>query len=339
MVHVCFCFTDNTGSYHKHPLVALASVFDNTKSRVRAHLICDDTVPPPVREAFTALAARYGQEVVFYPAPEIPQAVLDNVRPCFGKGSLFRLFMPELIREERVLYLDCDIICTLDVREVFEHDLGGAPLAGVADAGLRDNPKSAAYLRNLGLAPDHYINAGVLLMDLEKIRRDFPDYKDATFTAIAESMLLYMDQDAINAYFQQRGIELCRLPEAWNFMTGFTDQAYRDFSEYQNKIIHFTRDKPWKALYPAALLYWRYYALVFSDGQAFAAMETLGEHEHMYLYRFLLRNPKARRMVNRVYQISEQGLMETLLDRIFPSRKREKRRAKKDAANAANRQA
>ncbi len=325
-LHVCFCFTDNSGDYYKHPLVALASVYENTTTPVRAHIVCDESCTESGKKAFLELGARYGQEVLFYAAPSIPQTVLGNVRACFGKGSLFRLFVPELIAEERVLYLDCDVICGLDIRDVFEWDMGEALVAGVVDEPLRDDAKSAAYLRRLGIDPEHYINAGVMLMDLAKLRVACPDYKDFVFAFIAgKKEPRYPDQDGLNSYFQSKNNALCFLPAEYNYLTGHSDKAHLAPCAYAGKILHFTRGKPWKELYPAALSYWKYYARVFSCEAAFAGMERLSQPEHAHLFNFILQNPKVRRMLNRLWRIYERGFGTFLRERLFPAKNRNRR--------------
>jgi len=67
--NVCFCFSDSSGSYYRHPLVALASVFENTKARIRTHILCDESTSSSSKDAFTGLAERYGQEAIIYAAP------------------------------------------------------------------------------------------------------------------------------------------------------------------------------------------------------------------------------------------------------------------------------
>ena len=69
ILNVCFCFSDLSGSYYRHPLVALTSVFENTKARIRAHILCDESASESSRDAFTGLAERYAQEAIIYAAP------------------------------------------------------------------------------------------------------------------------------------------------------------------------------------------------------------------------------------------------------------------------------
>lgn len=321
MIHVCFCFTDNTGTYYRHPLVAFSSILENTKSPVCVHLICDETVSKSAKDAFVQLAERYGHgSVCFYSAPDIPQPVLDNVRGRFGKGTLFRLFIPELIPADKVLYLDCDIVCTLDIKELFDWDIGALPIAGVFDLDGDEN-----YLKKLGLIPKRCINAGVMLMDLKKIRHNHPGFRETTFAFLAAGKMAYLDQDALNRYFQNEGYTIDILPKHYNYFCGGSDRAHRDLKSYSGKILHFTEDKPWNTLYPAALFYWHYYAKVFSHEASFEAMLHLDRHKHSHLYNFILRNAKMRRMLNRIYEVTRQGLVKTVFDRIFPSRRKKKR--------------
>lgn len=325
MLNICLVFTDASGEYYRHPMTALASVFENTKSRVRAHFLVDATVAEQSRRALESLCGRYGHEAVFYQAPEIPARVLKNVRPCFGIGALFRLFIQDLIREDMVLYLDCDIICTTDIADIFAHDMSGSCLGGVPDAGLCREKGNREYLRGIGADPDRYINGGVMLMHLKRLREVCPDFREDIYAMIEARNYAYMEQDAMNIYFRQKGEPPLLLPEKFDFLIGVEDRAYLPLPEYEDKVLHYTRDKPWKALYPAAFFYWKYYAAAFSAEEAFTAMEKLGRHEHEYLYGLTLRHPTLRRTLKRLFDIERQGVWSSALDRLFPGRRKRMR--------------
>lgn len=325
VLNVCFCFTDSSGSYYKHPLVSLTSVFENTKNPVRAHLICDETLTEQARESFQRVAAHYGQEVIIHTAPAVPPSVNTHVSALFGPGSLYRLFMPELIQERLVLYLDCDTVCTMDISDVFATPMDALPAAGALDIGQHDDDHSIQRIKSLGLEPDRYINSGVILFNLDIIRQKYSDYKLSIFASISQKQYKFPDQDAVNVYFQNRTINASVLPEEYNYFIGIADRPYDDISACNGKILHYTREKPWDKFYPAALPYWKYYAIAFSCAEAFRGIESLGKYQYAHLISFVLRNRRTRKMVNRLWQISEQGILETLLDRLIPSRRRKKR--------------
>ena len=84
-------------------------------------------------------------------------------------------------------------------------------------------------------------------------------------------------------------------------------------------------DRPGKALYPGAFLYWKYYCRNLPAADAFAVIEKQKLHEITPMFHYMVRERSARRLFNRCYQISKQGVFETILDRIFQARWKKKR--------------
>ena len=85
---------------------------------------------------------------------------------------------------KRVLWLDCDTIIDGDITELFEMDM-----AGYLYAGCKEYEKS----RTVG----DYINTGVLVMNLEEIRKT-PGFTDSLIDMLNREKLECPDQDAIN---------------------------------------------------------------------------------------------------------------------------------------------
>lgn len=95
--------------------------------------------------------------------------------------------------EERVLYLDVDTIAMFAFDELFEADLQGNLIGGIRE------PKRC-------LDPFVYLNAGVLLMDLEKLRGG--GFGDEMVDIANRKKMKCPDQDAINLICQGRMLEL-----------------------------------------------------------------------------------------------------------------------------------
>lgn len=95
--------------------------------------------------------------------------------------------------EERVLYLDVDTIAMFACDELFDADLAGNVIGGVRE------PKRC-------MDPFMYVNAGVLLMDLEKLRSG--GFGDEMMEIANRRKLKCPDQDAINLICQGRTLEL-----------------------------------------------------------------------------------------------------------------------------------
>lgn len=362
MYHLCFCFTDSSGKYYQHALVSLYSVLSHTKSALCIHIISDHTFTEDKRERFIEICTTYKQKLQLHSLEKIPEQICRNIPKNFGKGSLFRLFIPKLINEDKVLYLDCDIICQIDIKDIFNIDIGDACIGAVLDSAMEDEVLSNGYIKKLGIDPTHYINSGVLLLNITKLKHEYPDLKDTILSIVTQNKLRFPDQDALNYLFPLRAGSLvpplsrakyrerllkkqkygvCRtektesirkrngkiflMPPEFNYSTWPMERGYYPLSHYKNKIIHFTCKKPWDTLYPAALLYWKHYFQLFPMEKAFETLETLELDKFMPLFHLLLKDKKVRRWLSRLHEISSQGLMETLMDRLIPSRRKSKR--------------
>ncbi|WP_330847969.1 glycosyltransferase family 8 protein, partial [Streptococcus suis] len=86
--------------------------------------------------------------------------------------TYFRILLPSQLPElDRILYLDCDILVKGSLNPLWESDLTHHYLAGVNELDmLHDN---SDYRQKIGFTPqDIYVNAGVLLFNLELMRQD-----------------------------------------------------------------------------------------------------------------------------------------------------------------------
>lgn len=120
-----------------------------------------------------------------------------------SKATYYRLLIGDILPEsvDRLLYLDPDIVINKDLTEFYNLDLkgkvlaGGTHLYGVIEMG---------NLSRLLISPTkkhHYINAGVLLIDLAKWRKTVTLSQIMGFIQKNIRFLLLADQDVINALF------------------------------------------------------------------------------------------------------------------------------------------
>jgi lipopolysaccharide biosynthesis glycosyltransferase len=162
-------------------------------------------------------------------------------------AAYYRLLLPELLPPDchRVIYMDCDIHVGRDLAELWTMDMGDCPMGAVHD------PAFADWSR-VGIDPEEgYFNSGVLLLDVERIRRH--GYFAATIEdAVANpEALTWSDQCALNRVFRKRWL---RLEPHWNYLHfhlladirthGLT--AARRIAA--RSIVHFNNyNKPWLA--------------------------------------------------------------------------------------------
>ena len=126
------------------------------------------------------------------------------------KCTLTKL-LPDL---DRILYLDIDTIVVQDLAKLWELDLEGRYMAAV-----REPEKSVVK---------PYYNTGVIMLNLDKIRKDGAD--DILIRKLNKQYYEFPDQDAMNEVFEGRVLDL---QTAYNHAPAFMP------SKQSPKVIHY----------------------------------------------------------------------------------------------------
>ena len=95
-----------------------------------------------------------------------------DVRDYYTITTYYRLFLPDLFPAfSKGLYLDSDIVLLDDVAKLYFTDLGDNLVGAVPDASVQLFSEFSNYVEKV-LNVDHtkYFNAGILLMNLKKLR-------------------------------------------------------------------------------------------------------------------------------------------------------------------------
>ena len=112
-----------------------------------------------------------------------------NTRKRWSYMSLLRLALHEILPEEdRVLWLDIDTIVNADITDLFETELDGCYVAA-AEEPIRSKD------------PFLYFNAGVMILDLKKLRDGMADL---LIRYVNRVDMRFPDQDVINLLCQGR---------------------------------------------------------------------------------------------------------------------------------------
>ena len=126
----------------------------------------------------------------------------------------------ELQEAKRVLYLDADILCLGSLKDLYETDLEGYYLAAAEDKwiALGDDPKYKGFKKGIGFSNEKYINSGMLLFNLEKIRKDsmmktFWQNMENKNTLIPKKYNIFADQTITNMTFKGY---INIVPNKWN---------------------------------------------------------------------------------------------------------------------------
>ncbi|OOB79509.1 MAG: hypothetical protein BEN18_00430 [Epulopiscium sp. Nuni2H_MBin001] len=135
-------------------------------------------------------------------------------------STYYRLLITEILADySKCIYLDSDIIVLQDLSDLFNINMEEYYLAGVKD--LKASLLAERFINTLNLSTvDYYINGGVLVMNLNKIRLDGVDKQ---FLALASNEYLHHDQDIVNIACADK-IKL--LPFKYNWITKYFISGY-----------------------------------------------------------------------------------------------------------------
>ena len=166
-----------------------------------------------------------------------------------------RYFISDFVKEERVIYMDCDMVVTGPLDDLFTMDLKGYPVAAVRDYGGR-----VFYHREI-------FNAGFLVIDNAYWRQEQMSRHLIEMTNEWHDKVDQADQSILNMVFENNWYEL---PFDFNHVvlhSHFTDYQLPEGQEYPKVIHYLSHRKPWFPL--AAQTYrdvwWFYAQLDWSD--------------------------------------------------------------------------
>jgi len=202
MVNVCY--SGNAKMFDGF-LISLLSMVRHTKETVHAIILTGDfsSLNPayvPFNEeqrAFIENTLRlYNKEnsvrlIDITPLIEQEFKKCANLKTRFSPYTLLRLFLDQIEDiPDRLLYIDADTIVMKDIKELYDFKMGDCFLAAARDAVGRK------------WVNVDYCNAGVLLLDMGKIRKT---NLFALCRKRVETRFMFMpDQTAINVYFEGR---------------------------------------------------------------------------------------------------------------------------------------
>ncbi len=251
----------------------------------------------------TGIASHYGAHVRTY---DFAEGLLPAMRELpVGMWSIemfFRLFAQDFIdvSEDRILWLDGDIIVNGNIRALYDMDLGDAYYAACEDKAISRGKIREEY-DNLGWADEiPYMNSGVLLIHLAKLRQDGITQQSIAEYALAnKDKLHYPDQYVLNGLFQKKIIAA----DAFLYNCQVSSYPYTLGNRIlrESAILHFPGYRPWNVNYQrhysAAIsgdIWWRY-ARKCGEGQGYLRWKisnTIRVKPWQLIYRFSRRFTK-----------------------------------------------
>ena len=205
--------------------------------------VLDGGISKSSRNTLSRLAESFGQSVRVGFVP-VDDSVFRSAMlgPYKSHMAYCRILLPRVLDVPRLIYLDCDVLVFRDLSELFDHPLSsGKILAAVPDSetlSLGDDSRIVADAMKLP-AQGAYFNSGVMLMDLDELRKQNFLERSLEFLETWSGRYRFHDQSAINFVLYGR---IDALPEYWNRASWqFDEQDENDLS----CVLHYTRSAPW----------------------------------------------------------------------------------------------
>lgn len=241
--------------YVPYLCVALRSLIDNSSRRYDYHIhILIDTLSEENKAILNGMQTDNVKIAFVNVAPKLREICTRlHMRDYYTKATYYRFFVPEMFPQyDRGVYLDCDIVLTDDVARLYHCPMGKNLVAAVNDEIISDIEVFAKYSEQVLKIPrTEYFNAGILVMNLNEMRRvqienQFAEMLNQRTYRVAQ------DQDYLNKLCYGK---VFHLPLKWN-KTPMPDSDRKRNPKIAHYKINF---KPWRYdNIPYAELFWEY---------------------------------------------------------------------------------
>ncbi len=195
--------------------------------------------------------------------------------------AYIRLFAPLIIKEklDRILYLDCDIICRGLIDKLYNEDFEGNPIAACINMNYETNPD---FNSNLGLPLDNnYINSGVLLINIPEYKKIVNENIIVNCIAEYHDRLVQHDQDIINILFFNK---MKYLDISYNYQILRPERE----AKIDSILTHYAESpKPWEETFEYFIKGIPYYEYLIKIGEKDKAYSLIKQHIHNYGEKFI----------------------------------------------------
>lgn len=219
-----------TRNWYQYLLTNIFAILSNNKVEKFYLFIEDDYI-----NDLDALKSHFGTEFVCKNIHKIFDNYIKDTSPNsntrYTKCSMSRLLFPSEINETKILYIDVDALVVSNIEELWNIDMRDCYVAGVPDSGMKRD--GVVYLKFID-SNIPYVNSGVMLMNLDLIRKD--NIGNRWIERINSERFMYPDQDVINS--------VCK-DHIYIFSSKFNSSLSTELLEdkSQIKIMHYTMAK------------------------------------------------------------------------------------------------
>lgn len=248
VINVIYTSDENFAQLMGVSMYSMLDNFSSKKYKIKVTIL-DGGIADESKKKLRSICEKFSSEIIFTKVSD------DDFKDCPPNHPLrddvtittfYRLIIPRLFKDEveKVIYIDCDTLVLGNIEELYVTNIDSYYLGAVRDfvesSVLRLDYPYYKYM-------EKYFNAGMLLMNLKKMRLEKISEKAFDFIKNHAHELLFPDQDTLNYLCLNDWLVL---DKKWNFQV---DRSQEKVTPTPN-ILHFTT-----AYKPGHLLYHNYY--------------------------------------------------------------------------------
>ena len=243
MLNLLYCFDSN---YNFQAFTSIFSFLEKSSEKICLNVIHKDTSK---KDIFPENILKHSnlKELNIYKFDRKFNTFPKVENSHVSEATYYRLFFNDYIENiedfEFITYVDCDMICLKDPSiEISEHSKNLIESENILAARKEkfETIEMEKIIKNLQLSSSKYMNAGLLIIDVNKWINGNLTQKLCEKLLQIENNIIYWDQDVFNAYLDGKFYEL---PESLNCYTNLEDNL---IVREEIKIVHFYGSKkPW----------------------------------------------------------------------------------------------
>lgn len=246
----------SSNEYMPYLSVCLKSIVDNASDEYNYDIVVfERAITERNKEILKTFIQRKNISLRFInPMPLLTKYSL-SFPEHYALECFFRLTSPLIFREyEKIIFTDIDLVFQHDIKDLYEINMEGKPLAACVDLKMtallnsysedwNEYCKKTLKLKD----PYKYVNTGVIILDVQQFNNN--NYTQKLLEIASGSSFRVLEQDIFNLFFKDN---ITYIEEEWNFPVAnkihkplfalMSDKFKQKYDEYAKnpKIIHWT---------------------------------------------------------------------------------------------------
>lgn len=245
MLNFLYCFDSN---YNIQSIVSIYSLLNSISEKINIFIIHQSEETPEFLPK-KILENKNLNNIHVYKFNKSDLKFYNLLDAHVTEATFYRLFLLKYIPEhiKNITYLDGDVYCISNpleqIKKEFQNLNSSGLEAGFSVEANRNDVNQTSFKR-LKLTGNSYFNAGVMLMDVEKARKNNFSIKVFDILSQIKEDAIFWDQDILNKYYDDKFL---KISESLNYKVNYFEKDYTEILKQNNiSLVHYSgKFKPW----------------------------------------------------------------------------------------------